>query len=122
MYCLVTRIKVARLFTLIGIIVTFLRMRRRARAVRGLLEISILIRRQRTVYLISLWEDVAAMAAFATAIPEHPMVVYKMRRAKAEIWSGHFELRGISPHSKPWTKIHVDASFLSERNDVDAHP
>lgn len=106
MICLVTRVRVAKLSTLIWIIITFFRMRRRARAVLGLLETSISIRDRHTVFLISLWKDVPAMARFATAVRElHPRAVRKMHQVGTEVWSGHFELRGTSPSSKPWANI-----------------
>lgn len=106
MICLVTRIKVAKLSTLIWIIIVFFRMRRRARNVLGLLETSIFVSNRHTVFLISLWKNVPAMARFATAVRElHPHAVRKMREVGAEVWSGHFELRGTTPSSKPWANI-----------------
>jgi hypothetical protein len=104
MYCLVTRIKVTRLSTLCKIIVAFWRMRHRAMKVPGLLETSLLIRPQRTILLISLWENKRAMDLFGTACPDHALGVRMVLHAEAEIWSGLFELLGTSPLSKPWTK------------------
>ncbi len=106
MICLVTRMRVTRFSTLIWVIVAYFRMRRRARNVLGLLEVSLAIRAHKTVFLISLWKDVPAMARFATAAGElHPNAVRKMRRIGAEVWSGHFELRGTAPHSTLWATI-----------------
>src|SRR2546421_7144512 len=103
MICLVTRIKVAKLSTLIWIVIAFFRMRRRARNVLGLLQMSISVSDRHTVFLISLWKDVPAMARFASAVGAlHPYAVRKMRQVGAEVWSGHFELRGTSSSSKPW--------------------
>ncbi len=105
MLCVITRIKVARLSSLIWMVIAFLRIRRQARAVHGLREMSLLIRRQRTIVIISLWEDQAAMADFATVSPEHPRAVYRLWQERGEFWSGLFELVGPSPRSVPW--IHV---------------
>lgn len=106
MICLVTRIKVAKLSTLIWIVIVFFRLRRRAKNVLGLLEASIFVSDRHTVFLISLWKNVPAMSRFATAVRElHPHAVRKMREVGAEVWSGHFELRGTTPSSKPWANI-----------------
>ncbi len=94
MLCLVTRIRVKKIFTLIGITFAFFRMQRRSRNVPGLLETSMLVRWPRTVIFISLWKDASAMACFATAVPEHPMAVRKVCRMGAEVWSGVFKLEG----------------------------
>jgi ABC-type antimicrobial peptide transport system permease subunit len=94
MLCLVTRIKVKGIFTLIGIAFAFFRMQRRSRTVSGLLETAMLVRWPRTVIFVSLWKDASAMACFATAVPEHPMMVRKVYRMGAEVWSGVFKLDG----------------------------
>lgn len=92
MLCLVTRIKVRKISTLMSIIFVFFRMRRRSRNIPGLLETSMLVRWPRTVIFVSLWKDASAMACFATAVPEHPMAVRKAYRVGAEVWSGLFKL------------------------------
>jgi hypothetical protein len=103
-YCLVTRIKANRFSTFLKVIVAFLRMRRRAMSVPGLLETTLLVRPQRTILLISLWEDEKAMADFGTACPDHALGVRMLYHDKAEVWSGLFEFVGASTGSKPWTK------------------
>jgi hypothetical protein len=108
MVCLVTRVKIRKLSTLIWSIIAYFRMRRRVRDVRGLFEVSLVLKRRRTLFFISFWKDVAAMADFATAVgPLHPQAVRKMRSAGAEVWSGHFVLRGTAPHSRPWANVPV---------------
>lgn len=102
MLCLVTRVKVRKLTTLISIIFAFFRMRRKARSVPGLLESIILIQRQRTVIFLSLWQNSQAMAQFATAVPEHAFVVRQMYYAHAEVWSGAFTLQNESSTKNPW--------------------
>jgi hypothetical protein len=103
MICLVTRVKVAKLSTWIWSIIAYFRLRRRARDVPGLFEVSLVLKKRRTLFFISFWKDVAAMANFATAVGAlHPQAVRKMRSVGAEIWSGHFVLHGTAPHSKPW--------------------
>jgi len=113
MLCLVTRIKVKKIFTLIGIIFAFFRMRRRSRNVPGLLETSVLVRWPRTVIFISLWKDASAMARFATAVPEHPMTVLKVYRIGAEVWSGVFKLQGQNPEVEIWINSSEKVSALA---------
>lgn len=103
MLCLVTRIKVKKISTLMSITFAFFRMRRRSRNVPGLLETLILVRWPRTVIFISLWKDASAMARFATAVPEHPMAVQKVYRLGAEVWSGVFKLESQNREDEVWT-------------------
>lgn len=102
MLCLVTRIKVKKFSTLIKVVLAYGRMRRKAKKVPGLLETTILIKPQRTVILVSLWKDAAAMADFATKVPEHALEVHSMWEARAEVWSGYFKLQGTSSKQNPW--------------------
>lgn len=104
MTCLITRIKVPKYSTLLWIIFTYFHMKKRAKKVSGLYEMSLFIRTQKTIYFVSLWRDVSAMAQFSTLVQEHPLAVFKVKAAGAEIWSAHFDLRGTSPHSKPWVQ------------------
>ncbi len=108
MFCLVTRIKVRKLSTLVGIMAAYLRMRQRAKHVPGLIEMAFLIRPRRTVIFVSLWEDTTAMAKFNTAVPEHPTQVRRMRQAGAHTWSGMFELTGTSRTARVWPGLFAD--------------
>ncbi|HJT59129.1 MAG TPA: hypothetical protein VJ761_21665 [Ktedonobacteraceae bacterium] len=87
---------------MIKVVMAYVRMRRKARNVPGLLETTILIKPQRTVILVSLWKDAAAMADFATKVPEHALEVHSMWEARAEVWSGYFKLQGTSSKQNPW--------------------
>lgn len=102
MLCLVTRVKVKKLTTLISVMFAFFWMRRRARSVPGLLESAMLIQRQRTVIFVSLWQNSQAMDQFATAVPEHASAVHQMYIAHAEVWSGAFTLLNQSSTKNPW--------------------
>jgi hypothetical protein len=95
-FCLVTRIDVQRLWHLLLVVVSFRRMRREARMVRGLLDASIRLRRPRTALLISLWTGRQAMDDFESAVLEHPHQVRWLRQHRATIWSGLFELIELS--------------------------
>jgi len=111
MLCLVTRIRVEKLSTLAMIVVSYLRMRQRAKHVPGLLLLSFRFQPRRTVLFISLWRDGLAMAEFNTAVPEHPLAVYKMRQVGADVWSGLFRFVATSPSSaKSWPDIPVRAA------------
>jgi hypothetical protein len=113
MICLVTRIRFTKFSTFIWSIITYFRIRRRAMAVPGLFEMSIMIRGRNTLFFISLWEDVAAMAHFATSVRDlHPRAVHRVRQAGAEVWSGHFDLRGVAPNGERWANI---SSYLERR-------
>jgi len=110
--CLVTRIKVKRWTTFLGILLSYLRMKRQARDVPGLIEIALLTRKNRTVIFISLWENSRAMARFATMVPNHVQSVYNMHQVGAEFWSGAFTLHTVSNRSQPWDQMptHVPVS------------
>ena len=76
MICLVTRVKLAKFSTFIWSIIAYIRIRRRARGVPGLFEMSLIIRERNTLFFVSFWKDVAAMAHFATAVGDlHPRAV-----------------------------------------------
>ena len=64
MYCLVTRIEAHDFSTLLRVTIAYWRMRRRALAVPGLLETTLLLRPRRTVVLVSLWRDARAIPVF----------------------------------------------------------
>lgn len=105
MLCLITRIKVRRVSTVAWILISYLRMRRRARTVPGLLDMAVQLRSPRAVVFVSLWEDANAMAEFNTAVPEHPLEVRRMRVAGAEVWSGLFRFVGPSPTARAWPEL-----------------
>lgn len=109
MLCLITRIKVTRLSTLVRAIGAYLRMKRQARgSVPGLIEVAMLIRPRLTIVIISVWKDASAMAEFNSAVPGHPLEVFRMRRAHAEVWSGLFKFVGISPSARAWPDISTE--------------
>lgn len=100
--CLITRIELTRRFDLLYVLLAFYRMRRRARSVQGLAEVSLFVRRWRTVFIVSLWRDELAMAEFATAVPGHLKMVRRTFRTGARSWSGLFEFFGTSGTSGAW--------------------
>lgn len=102
MLCLVTWIRVKDFFTFIRLMLAFFSMRRKARAVSGLLQSWILIRSQKTLVLISLWQNSAAFAQFNTIVPEHAGIVTALYQAGTETWSGAFKLDTKSATSEPW--------------------
>lgn len=102
MLCLVTRIRVRRVVTLAWIVVEFVRMRRRARHVPGLIDSWISLRGGRTAFLISLWECEGALLDFNRVVSGHPDMVRWMDRERAEVWSGYFRFAGASPRSRWW--------------------
>ncbi len=102
MLCLVTRIESRKLSTVAWVVIAALRMRRQARVVSGLHEVALFVRRPRTVYIVSLWEDEAAMADFATAVPSHALAVGHLWQGGGRSWSALFELVGPSPLSMRW--------------------
>jgi len=118
MFCLVTRIEMRKLSTLVGIMVAYLRMRQRAKRVPGLIEMALLIRPRRTVLFVSLWEDTTAMAKFNTAVPEHPVQVRRMRQAGARTWSGMFELTGTSRTARVWPGLFTDTEASVEMRSL----
>ncbi|HZS75966.1 MAG TPA: hypothetical protein VFA41_05080 [Ktedonobacteraceae bacterium] len=104
MICFITRIKVLRYSTLLWVIFSYFHMKKQAKEVPGLYEMFIFIRPQKTIYFVSLWRDISAIAAFNTIVQGHALAVFKVKSAGAEIWSGYFDLRGTSFHSKSWTQ------------------
>lgn len=101
MLCLVTCIDAKRLSTLLWVFLAALHMRRQAKDVQGLREVTVCLRRPRVVMIISLWDDESAMADFGAAVPDHASRVLRLWRGGGESWSGFFELVGPSPHSAP---------------------
>ena len=110
MLCLVTWIRVKDFFTFFRLILAFFSMRRKARTIPGLFKSWILIRSQKTLVLISLWQNSAAFAQFNTIVPEHAGIVTALYRTEAETWSGAFTLDTKSATSEPWKSA---ASFMT---------
>ncbi len=113
MLCSITRIKVEKLAALISIIFSFLRMKKQSQHISGLLEVSMLLRKDRTVIFISLWQDSDAMTRFGSIVHEHSFAVRKIYRSRTEFWSGIFTLQKMSPKTGLWADVSVQTAQIS---------
>jgi hypothetical protein len=102
MLCLITRLRVRKRLTFLWVLVEFVRIRRAARNVPGLIDSGIAVKPRRTVYLVSLWENEKAILDFNRMVPRHTLMVRWMGRQGAEVWSGYFVFSSATEGSRPW--------------------
>ena len=99
MLCVVTRAAAPTRLALLWMLGYYLRIRRQARHVQGLLATSVSVEWPRGICVFSLWADEEAMGKFATVALAHPGAVGRLWDEGGQFWSGAFELVGPSRRS-----------------------
>lgn len=105
--CVVTRLAFPDTRGFLRFIGMYLAIKRKARRVPGMIAVTVLLGRNRTATIISLWNNSDSIADFGTRVPEHIVAVnWLFQSTRARSWSGIYELLGVTPSSKavgmPW--------------------
>lgn len=114
MLCLVTRLEAPNLLTFARAIISALLIRRQARAVAGLRETAVFLRRPHVVFIVSLWDSHDAITEFNTLVPAHVGSVTRFWQQGGRSWSCLFELVGPTPNSRYWPEL-TSGAVAAER-------
>jgi hypothetical protein len=119
--CILTRFRLRSAWFLIPFYRAFLRVRKDARKVDGLLQASFLIEDCRTCYTLSLWRNDQAIVEFGSRVTSHIFAAnsafgptFRKDLQRAEIWSAQFRLWAVSCHNLNWDGLDLDSILSSE--------
>jgi hypothetical protein len=125
--CVLTRFRLNSMWSLIPFYLRFLRVRRSARNLGGLLSTVFLVEGLRTCYTLSLWRDDWAIVEFG-ALRTHVAAArsafaptHRKDLKRSEIWSAQFRLWAISCHNLNWDGLDLQtllAKQWSRRDEV----
>lgn len=114
--CVLTRFRVRSFWWIIPFYLSYVRVRREARQIKGLLKTAFLVEGPRTYYTLSIWDDDAAILQFSTHVRAHVHAAtasmpatWCKRTQRAEIWSGQFRLWSLSPTNLNWEGLDLTA-------------
>ena len=101
--CLLTRFRLRSAWYLPWMWLAYLRIRREARQVKGLLRTAFLIENPRVCFVFSIWADDRAVLEFGTRVEGHVHIArrtfqktFDRKRQRAEVWSTQWRLCGVS--------------------------
>jgi hypothetical protein len=118
--CVLTRFQLRSFWSLIPFYLSFLRVRRAAHDVGGLLKAVFLIESLRTCYTLSLWRDDCSIVDFGR-VRAHVKAAnsafgptYRKDLNRAEIWSAQFRLWAISCHNLNWEGLDLQTILADQ--------
>jgi len=118
--CVLTRFRLRSAWSLIAFYLRFLKVRRAARGIGGLVRAIFVVENPRTCYTLSLWKDDWAIVEFGS-VHAHVKAArsafgptFRKDLNRAEIWSAQFRLWAVSCHNLNWEGLDMQALLADQ--------
>jgi len=118
--CILTRFRLRSSWYLIPFYLAFLRVRRDAREISGLLRAVFLVEDLRTCYTLSIWRDEGSIVEFGR-IQAHVVAAnsafgptWREDLNRSEIWSAQFRLWAVSCHNLAWEGLDLQTALADQ--------
>jgi hypothetical protein len=120
--CILTRFRLRSSLSLIPFYFAFVRVRRDARKVAGLLKTVFLVEDLHTCYTLSIWKNDKAISQFGSLrshveVANYAFSQISIRSNRPEIWSAQFKLWAVSRTNLHWEGL--DPDVFEGRSDAE---